>query len=302
MNIIKKIYWKMANPLRHAIANDESIIDLRERQVRIEDLLSGELRDRLVHIENWLSGELRERLVHIEEKQTPNETGVNGLKNKYATESYSQLGEDAVIMKLFQQVLHIAEPSFIDVGAHDPYEISNTALFHNAGCHGINIEANPILFKRFLAERPDDVNVNCGVSSFSDSGKEMPFYMIDDWSGRNSFSKEMVEKFVKDYPQFKIREVRKIPMKSLQSILDENKVSQCPDYMSIDIEGMEFDVLKDFDLKNNGPKVMTLEINEYSRYGEALKDLILDAGYFLWLKIGENSTFVKNTYKEQVYA
>lgn len=96
----------------------------------------------------------------------------------------------------------------------------------------------------FLTERKDVINICCGV------GKEdgiMPFYMIDERSGRNSFSKEDVEWFVKNNPEFKVQEVKNITIRTLQDILDECSGGRMPDYMSIDIEGLEYEVLSIFD-------------------------------------------------------
>lgn len=269
----------------------------------LEETLS-EFRDRLIHIEDKLKIqeaegvlELRERLIHIEDKLN------RCVPALYATSSFAQLGEDVMIMNFFKNVLHIKNPSYIDIGAHHPYEISNTAYFYKAGCRGINIEANPILFTRFLEERPDDLNINCGVSDAASSGMEMPFYMIDNWSGRNSFNKETVEKFIKDYPQFSLQEVRNIPMKSLNTIFEENHISSCPDYMTIDIEGLEYAALKDFDIKIwGGASVMTVEINSDNPFKDKLLELIYSSGYFLWFKIVTNYTFIRNEYKDMVLA
>ena len=126
--------------------------------------------------------------------------------------------------------------------------------------------------------------------------------MIDDLSGRNSFRKEMVEGFIRDNPSFTIQQIKQIPIKSLAKIFAENNIICPPDYMTIDIEGMEYEVLKDFDLKSNGPKVITIEISHYSKNGALLETLLSESGYFLWLKIFHNYTFIKNDYKEIVYA
>lgn len=219
---------------------------------------------------------------------------------EFATSSYSQFGEDVIIMKLFSEVLKIKQPTFIDIGAHHPYEISNTAIFYEKGCKGIDIEANPNLFSLFEKERPHSINICCGVADKKSDGSTMPFYMIDEKSGRNSFDKSLVDGFIRDNPSFRIQEIKQIPVKSLETILKENNIYKCPEYMSIDIEGMEFEVLKDFDLKNRGPKVITIEISSYSNKSKLLKEFLERSGYFLWLKIYHNYTFCKNEYKDRV--
>lgn len=125
----------------------------------------------------------------------------------------------------------------------------------------------------------------------------MPFYMIDNWSGRNTFDKEIAEKFIADYPEFKIQEVREIPCRTLQDIFEHELNRVMPDYMSIDIEGFEYDALKNFDLKNNGPKIVTIEKNCDLKL---LLELFKDAEYCIWFRTHNNYTFIKNTLKQYI--
>lgn len=86
-------------------------------------------------------------------------------KEKYSHKSFAQNGEDVLIFNLFQR-LGYNKPSFIDIGAHHPYNISNTAVFHLNGCKGVNIEANPNLIEEFYKERPNDINICSGVGGY----------------------------------------------------------------------------------------------------------------------------------------
>lgn len=203
-----------------------------------------------------------------------------------------------MIYHLFQK-LGIEKPSYIDIGAHHPYKISNTALIHEMGGRGINIEANPNLFEAFLRERPEDINLCCRVGP---QRGVMPFYMIDDWSGRNSFVKEAVDLFVQDNPEFSIQEVRNIEIKTLDDVMLENNMGGIADYMSIDIEGMEYEVLQSFDLINRGPNVLTLEVMKNDRdKAKKIEELLEQAEYCMWCRTGTNYTFIKkHLYDEKV--
>lgn len=101
--------------------------------------------------------EMQERLIHIEQKQD------EMMHKQYYRKSYAQHGEDVLIFDFFKTWLKIKNPTYIDIGAHHPYEISNTAIFYENGCRGVNIEANPILFENFKHERPNDINICCGI-------------------------------------------------------------------------------------------------------------------------------------------
>ena len=61
--------------------------------------------------------------------------------------------------------MDIERPSFMDVGANHPFFLSNTALFYRNGSHGINIEPNPILFRRIAQVRTEDTNIMAGIGT-----------------------------------------------------------------------------------------------------------------------------------------
>jgi hypothetical protein len=67
---------------------------------------------------------------------------VNWTKKGHRKVSYSQCGED-IIINFILTCLKIDKPTYMDIGAHHPFRFSNTALFYEAGCHGINIEPDP---------------------------------------------------------------------------------------------------------------------------------------------------------------
>jgi FkbM family methyltransferase len=205
--------------------------------------------------------------------------------------TYAQHGDDLVIRAIFFS-LGIGNPSYLDLGAHHPENISNTKLFYDTGSRGINVEANPVLHKLFLEQRPQDINLNVGVgikSGFQD------FYMIDGESGRNSFIKEVAEGFVMDYPEFAITEVRQLPIFTVEQILHHRRV---PDFLSIDIEGMDFEVLQSIDFQRYPFKVVCVEIQPYSE--EDIRTLMHNVGYYSIIKCGSNLIFVDKNLAHKV--
>jgi FkbM family methyltransferase len=205
--------------------------------------------------------------------------------------TYAQHGDDLVIRAIFHS-LGIGNPSYLDLGAHHPENISNTKLFYDTGSRGINVEANPVLHKLFLEQRPQDINLNVGVgikSGFQD------FYMIDGESGRNTFIKEVAEGFVMDYPEFAITEVRQLPIFTVEQILHHRRI---PDFLSIDIEGMDFEVLQSIDFRRYPFKVVCVEIQPYSE--EDIRTLMHNVGYYSIIKCGSNLIFVDKNLAHKV--
>ena len=212
---------------------------------------------------------------------------------KYGGIIFSQHGEDVMLLNIFDKI-GIKQGSYWDIGAHHPYNISNTALLYKKGWRGINIEANPNLIEEFYKQRPDDVNLCIGLG---EKEAVMPFYMIDEWSAINSFDKDVITKFVDNNPSFKIKEVKNIEVKTLHYVLENYANNEYPDLMDFDVENLEYDILKNCDFSEDGPKVIIIE-----RPKKILRDLVSDWGYFEYCLIGPNSFYVRNEYKNLLYS
>ena len=206
--------------------------------------------------------------------------------------TYAQHGDDIIIRTVFNN-LGIDNPSYLDIGAHHPTNISNTKLFYDAGSRGINVEANPHLFQQFMIERPHDVNLNFGVGV--ESGF-LNFYMVDSHSGRNSFDLATVEAFVADYPEFKIRAVMTLPVMTVSQILKHRAM---PDFLTIDVEGLDYDILKSIDFKSYPFKVICVEVGDSDKinYADAVSSLLEKNNYFSLIRCGANLIFVAKQYE-----
>lgn len=207
--------------------------------------------------------------------------------------TFSQHGEDVLIANLFK-LIGIEKPTFLDLGAHHPVNISNTYLLYNRGSRGINIEANPNMIALFSFYRPEDITVNCGVTPFS-SNSTLTYYMYDDTSGRNTFSiKEAAT--VKNFDTSK-----NIPvlMKNINDIVEEYCNGSWPDFLSTDLEGMDFDILMAANFTQTKPKIICSEV----RRGEfaAFNSLMTHEGYFCHSRMGENLIFVQNELHTMVF-
>jgi hypothetical protein len=75
------------------------------------------------------------------------------LFENYERKTYAQCGEDVIISFVLENI-RIVNPYYVDIGAHHPWNISNTALFYNKGNDGILVEADPLLCQELEKERP----------------------------------------------------------------------------------------------------------------------------------------------------
>lgn len=100
--------------------------------------------------------------------------------------SFSQYWEDLAIDKMLD---YKKFGFYVDVGAHNPKRFNNTQRFYLKGWRGINIEPNYINFKKFLIDRPNDINLNIGIGNINN---EMDFYIFEP-DTTCTFSKDMAK-------------------------------------------------------------------------------------------------------------
>ena len=213
-------------------------------------------------------------------------------ENQYKKPSFSQSGEDLIVKFIFDQ-LGIKNPSYIDIGAHHPYYISNTALFFKNGSRGINIEPDPTLFKEFLKYRKEDVNLNIGIS---DCKGELDFYVISSPT-LNTFSKEEADKYCLE-GDYQIKSIKKIKVQILSDIIKDFSNGIFPQFLSIDAEGVDEIIIRELDFDKNYPIVICIETITFSTSGNGVKNLglidyITNKGYLVYADTNINTIFVK---------
>lgn len=163
--------------------------------------------------------------------------------DEYATKSYSQEGEDMILRRIFEGQ---SVGFFVDVGAHHPCRFSNTYYFYKLGWSGINIEPNPDAISAFRSIRPRDINLQFGVS---DNPGQLTYYQFDE-PALNTFDHEIVKSRLVRTP-YKLKTTSEVNVKRLDAILAEHLQANIKiDFISIDVEGFDFAVLKsnDWDL------------------------------------------------------
>ena len=136
---------------------------------------------------------------------------------------------------------------YVDVGAHDGVSINNTLYFEkNNNWNGINIEPIKNVFDKLVSNRPMNINLNCAVCN---NDGETEFLCNTGYtemlSGiKNEFNSRHLYRIEKENFMFKsTTKIIKVNTKKLETIFDEHSVSHI-NYLSIDVEGAEFEVIK----------------------------------------------------------
>ena len=199
----------------------------------------------------------------------------------WANHSWSQEGEDRILYRIFEQQ---SVGFYVDIGAHHPKRFSNTYFFYRRGWRGINIDAMPGSMKIFEKLRPRDINLECGISN---SRGKLDYYIFNE-SALNGFSKELSKERDNDDSTYQINEIIKVEVLPLSVILNcQLPEKQIIDFMSIDVEGLDYEVLISNDWSKYRPKYVLTEVLdsslheiEKSQIGKFMKNV----GYFLYAK------------------
>lgn len=175
------------------------------------------------------------------------------IVNVYFRGSYSQKGEDLIINKYFKKK---KRGFYIDIGAYDPKRLNNTNYFYQKGWHGVNIEPNPTRIKLFDKVRKRDINLKIGIGP---KRKIMEFYMFEG-EGISTFSEKEANSLSK--VGYKIKQKIKVPIYRLEQIMKKYAKADI-DFISIDTEGMEIEVLKSNNWKKFRPKLLCIETIDF---------------------------------------
>lgn len=173
--------------------------------------------------------------------------------------SYSQFGEDASILFWLGQAGLLDRPGFyVDVGAFHPSRYSNTYLLHHVfHWRGINIEANPDMAVLFNEKRPADINVTCAISA--SAGSDKITYFKFNHPAINTLNADVAKRQAA-HPAYELVKQIQVPTARLEAILDRHHVGGCPiDYLNIDVEGAEPEVLASNDWSRYRPYLISCE-------------------------------------------
>lgn len=174
----------------------------------------------------------------------------------YGQVSFAQDGEDLLIDRIFSDV---NDGFYVDVGAHHPIRFSNTYRFYKKGWSGINIDPCPGTQQLFDFVRPRDINIEVGVATEPGS---LTYYMFNE-PALNGFSSDLSE--TRNTGRYKIENTKIIKVLPLREILKEHvPPGKKINFMSVDVEGLDLEVLRSNDWTLYRPQVVVAEILESS--------------------------------------
>ena len=169
----------------------------------------------------------------------------------FPKKSYSMFGEDVQVDKFFHNK---SNGFYVDVGCYHPLEGNNTYLLHKRNWRGINIDANSLSIDLFNIARNEDINVNLAVDNQKSKKK---LFFRKEINMLNTIS----EKFAKIHFLKGFKE-KIVNTDTLNSIIEKTPFKGREiDFLNIDVEGNELNVLQSLSFNLYNPKLICVEIH-----------------------------------------
>ena len=171
---------------------------------------------------------------------------------KYSYKSYSFGGVDLLIQRFFR---YKNKGVYIDIGCYHPLKGSNTYLLFKKGWSGINVDLDSHAINLFNIFRPNDHNLRADVSSKHGTAD---LFTHHEHSAVQTIDPENAKKNYKGISKNNIVETSTLNFIIQNSKFKNHKI----DFLTIDIEGHEFEVLKEFDFKKYKSSIVVIEYND----------------------------------------
>jgi FkbM family methyltransferase len=198
---------------------------------------------------------------------------------------------DNLCKSQFAQDLHVIENVyknkengyFVEVGAYDGVSMSNSYLLeYKYNWKGICIECNPLHFSNLTKNRPNCINYDFAV--YNEDDKIMSFINDDD-GGCSGF----VE--TNSHTHILTKDIITVKTKKLTTILEMTNSPNFIEFLSLDTEGSEYEILKEHDFEKYIFGYICVEHNHIQSNRTKIRELLESKGYI----------FVRENYVDDDY-
>jgi FkbM family methyltransferase len=190
--------------------------------------------------------EITGKLIEADSNKTP----------EFSRPTYSHWGEEAVAIHYLDRIFnkgHIG--TYLDLGSYHPCLYSNTMQLYRMGWRGVAVDPNPFMIDQFRSIRPEDKAFNVAIGPERGT---LDYYKFHDWASSNTASKEFAES-IAEACSLDVPESIAVDVITINDVILQGLNGHAPDFMNIDIEGMDISVLKSNDWNKYRPALMAVE-------------------------------------------
>jgi FkbM family methyltransferase len=167
--------------------------------------------------------------------------------------TYAQNFEDVILRRALQDIDH---GFYVDVGAYHPTSDSVSCWFYNSGWNGVNIEPNPEMFEVLVTKRPRDTNLQVAVA---DIPGRASLYIYDGiYNGMSTTQPEVVA--THQAAGIEIYGSIQVEIVTLDQVFRDRRVAgKAVDFLKIDVEGSEAQIIKTTEFNEFRPRILVIE-------------------------------------------
>jgi FkbM family methyltransferase len=207
------------------------------------------------------------------------------LQRARQRQSFAQNGEDRALVELFPADF---KGLYVDLGANHPYFISNTYLLYRRGWQGLCVDPLPMLAPLYRRHRPRDIFLNKGVATTAGS---FTFYEMN-VPELSTFSREIAHELVATRRAVLAAEHR-IEAAPVAEIVSNFSPQGSFDVLSIDIEGLDAEIVRSTDWGFVNPRVVICETSSFEHdWATEIIGLFAARGFRHHRHVGCNDIFV----------
>lgn len=205
---------------------------------------------------------------------------------------YSEGGEDSILWQLFKRVYPYGEiGTFVDVGAMDGQWINNTLVFDKEGWLGVCVEPHPLYYDLLTHLRSS--RSLCIWAAASDKDMDAIDFQMTHFGALSTIKRNQAELY-KVAPWDKYYECSitvQVPAMTLDTIMERSY--SYADFISIDVEGLEMEVLRGFTLAKYLPRVVLIEVIDVDNALANVDAYFAASGYVRGKEISTNRFYCR---------
>lgn len=198
---------------------------------------------------------------------------------------YSQNNEEKIVLDYFKN----HKGTFLDIGANDGITLSNTHRLALSGWSGVCVEPSPTSFGQLSRLYKDNQNIQCIPFAISNSPGKCKFYESNEHLGKGDYSllSTLVKSEIDRWKGTQIFTEIEVEAITVDRLLEISRIKHF-DFISIDCEGLDYEILKALTPYITKTRMICVEWNSL----DLVKYTTLLPNYKLYSKNHENLIFV----------
>lgn len=212
---------------------------------------------------------------------------------------HSQMDEDITILFLLNLLkINKEDVYYIELGTNHPMKGSNTYALYLRGGHGVLVEPNRRSKNLIKLVRPRDVLVEKALSL---DGEVAVFYELTHPSISTLDYSAIEDEYKTEHEGFRVKETYIVDTVTINELMES--LERVPDVFSIDIEGLDYDILKQMDFEKYRPAILIVELfamGAKKQKGDKIEQLLEEKNYQRFHSNGLNAIYVDKKYMNEI--